>query len=313
MAEIQRLDARNPLPERLDTYLSETLEGTSRNKAKHWCKEGFVKVNGLPQKGSFKLRGGEQIEVTTPEPPSRDKIIPENLPLDIVYEDEDLVVINKAVGMVVHPGAGVYSGTLVHALVYHFEHLATCGGSLRPGIVHRLDKGTSGLMLVAKTDQAHHHLSKQWQDGEVIKVYQALIWGKPKKQEGEIETQIGRHPKYRQLMAADVPKGRRAKSRYKIVEQFEEACKVNVQILTGRTHQIRVHLAYLGHPVVGDAMYGKNRHKNLAKTFTNMPEHPMLHAALLKFRHPVTGKRMVFKQIPPRPFKNCAQILSSWP
>ncbi len=300
-------------PLRLDAYLAEVMDTVSRSKIKAWCKGGLVLVDGHRRKGSFSVGAGNRIQVTIPDEKVPDTIVPENIPLDIVYEDEQIVIIDKPVGLVVHPGAGIHSGTLVHALAYHFEHLAWRGGALRPGIVHRLDKGTSGLILVAKTDEAHHHLSRQWQEGEVTKVYQALVWGIPDPESGEIKTHIGRHPKYRQIMAAETPGGRFAHTRYKTVETWTEASKLNVHILTGRTHQVRVHLAHLGHPVVGDAMYGKNRHKNLLPTFAPMPERPMLHAALLRFIHPTSGQPLTFKQAPPKDFLDCTQALAHWP
>ncbi len=299
--------------DRLDVFLSEVMDGGSRRKIKAWCKDGLVLVDGVVRKSSFLVVEGAEVEVRTPEENKISSIVPEDIPLDILYEDDHIAVINKVAGMVVHPGAGVSSGTLVHALAHHFDSLAVRGGHLRPGIVHRLDKGTSGIILTAKTDAAHAHLTQQWQDGEVTKVYQALVWGLPDPPEGEITSHIGRHPKYRQLMAADTPGGRFAHSRYKTIKTFEEAAMVNIHILTGRTHQVRVHLAHIGHPVVGDAMYGKNRHKNLAKSFTKMPDHPMLHAALLRFRHPETNEEMTFKQPPPRDFTACAEELSRWP
>jgi 23S rRNA pseudouridine1911/1915/1917 synthase len=301
------------IPERLDIYLADELEEISRSKVKAWCKEGRVMVEGLVRKSSFLVNEGMQITVSVPRPRELDAIEGEDIPLDILFEDEHIAIINKGAGMVVHPGAGVWSGTLVHALVYHFGKLTTRGGAMRPGIVHRLDKGTSGIILVAKTDLAHQNLTEQWQDGTVTKVYQALVWGVPKPDAGEVETHIGRHPRYRQMMAAEVPEGRWSKSRYKVTDVYPEASRVNVHILTGRTHQVRVHLAHLGHPVVGDALYGKSRHKNLAKSFPYMPEHPMLHAAMLRFRHPASGEEMTFKQKPPQDFLECLAHLEVWP
>ena len=298
---------------RLDVFLADELPEISRSKIKKWCKDGLVLVDGSRRKGSYLVHGGEAIRVAVPEVEVTEKIEPEDIPLEIVYEDDAIVLVNKAPGMVVHPGAGVYSGTLVHALAWHFEHLATRGGALRPGLVHRLDKGTSGLILVAKTDAAHAELTRQWQEGTVTKVYQALVWGVPDPGEGEIETHIGRHTKYRHLMAADTAAGRWSKTRYKLVDGFSEAAQVNVHILTGRTHQVRVHMAHLGHPVVGDALYGKNRHKNLSRTFLEMPDRPMLHAGLLRFQHPLTGKELTFKLELPEDFTACAARLKKWP
>ncbi|CAM2068213.1 Pseudouridine synthase [Sulfidibacter corallicola] len=300
-------------PERLDSYLTDMLEEVSRTKVKSWCKEGLVTVDGKVRKSSFQLHGGEELSLSVPDETPPETVTPENIPLEILYEDEAIILVNKAAGMVVHPGAGIYSGTLVNALAYHFEHLATRGGDMRPGIVHRLDKGTTGLILVAKNDRAHQKLQQQWQNHEVTKVYQTLVWGIPEPAAGEIETHMGRHPRLRYMMAADVANGRYAKTRYKVAEPFGEAAKVNVHILTGRTHQVRVHLAHVGHPVVGDALYGRNRHRNLAKQFEAMPDYPMLHAAMLRFAHPVDGREMTFKQAPPPAFEACAAALAKWP
>jgi len=298
---------------RLDIFLADELREVSRSKIKSWCKEGLVSVGGAARKGSYLVHQGDEIRIAVPHKRSETEIEPEDIPLDIVFEDDHIVLVNKLPGMVVHPGAGVHSGTLVNALAWHFEHLATRGGVLRPGIVHRLDKGTSGLLLVAKTDAAHAALTRQWQEGTVTKVYQALVWGIPEPAEGEIETHIGRHPKYRHLMTAEALGGRWSKTRYKLVAPFTEASQVNVHILTGRTHQVRVHMAHLGHPVVGDALYGKNRHKNLARTFLQMPDRPMLHAGLLRFIHPSSGEEMTFKQELPADFSVCAGYLAKWP
>lgn len=313
MNEPTYLTVETDIPQRLDQWLAETLSSFSRSKVKGWCMDGLVLVDDLPRKGSYTVHDGDQVELTIPEERTLEAIIPEEIPLDVIFEDDHIVVINKEPGMVVHPGAGVWSGTLVHALAWHFKDLSNRGGILRPGIVHRLDKGTSGLILVAKTDLAHANLSQQWQDQEVTKVYKTLVWGIPDPAEGEIKSNIGRHPKQRQMMAAEVEGGRFAHSRYKIVEQWEEAACLNVHILTGRTHQIRVHLTHIGHPVIGDAMYGKSRHRNLAKTFEAMPDRPMLHAALLRFKHPETGEPLTFKKEPPADFRSCAANLARWP
>lgn len=300
------------MSQRLDAYLAEALENVTRSKIKNWCKAGEVLVDGKPRKSSHTLRGGETIEIKAVAEPVLDHIEPEDIPLDVIFEDEAIIIINKAPGMVVHPGAGVHSGTLVNALVYHFEHLSQQGGAIRPGIVHRLDKGTTGLMVVAKTDAAHQGLSNQWQAGEVTKVYQTLVWGVPDPPNGEIETYIGRHARYRHRMTAERAGGKWAKTRYKTVHAMAEGARVNVHILTGRTHQVRVHMAHLGHPVIGDAMYGGTHHSNLAKIFDAMPDRPMLHAALLRFNHPLDGKPMTFKKGPPDTFLACEAMLRAW-
>lgn len=299
-------------PERLDVFLASYLEDVTRTKIKNWCKAGEVKVDGLARKGSFMLQGGEQIEIDATAPPELDHIVPENIPLDIVHEDDAIILVNKAPGMVVHPGAGVYSGTLVNALVFHFDQLSQTGGRVRPGIVHRLDKGTTGLMVVAKTDLAHQSLVDQWQAGSVTKVYQTLVWGQPDPPSGDIESHIGRHQRYRHRMTAEAEGGKWSHSRYKTVNTYPEASRLNVHILTGRTHQVRVHLAHIGHPVVGDAMYGGNRHQSLEQAFEAMPTRPMLHAALLRFKHPTTGQELTFKAPLPETFQKCEYALEAW-
>jgi 23S rRNA pseudouridine1911/1915/1917 synthase len=300
--------------ERLDIVLSQFLPELSRSRIKQLCQNGKACVNSEVRKASFKVQSGDRIEFEIVKSPLEDlEIKPENIPLDILYEDDDILVINKTSGLVVHPGAGIYSGTLVNALVFHFGQLTTRGGDLRPGIVHRLDKGTSGLLLVAKTDTAHFKLSQQWMNGKVPKVYPALVWGKPDPESGEIITMIGRHPKDRKRMTAEVEGGKRAHSRYKVTDSYPEASRLNVHILTGRTHQIRVHLLHLGFPVIGDALYGGNRHRHLKDAFPGMPDHPMLHAAMLRFQHPVTGEPLTFKIQPPVDFLACEQALKAWP
>jgi len=298
---------------RLDIFLSRAFGEISRTKLKAWCHDGLVKVNGKPRKGSFLVRQGDQVRLQIPQEPRLDHIEPENLPLDVVYQDSEIAVINKVAGMVVHPGAGVFSGTLVHALAYHMDSLSGLGGAIRPGIVHRLDKGTSGLILVAKTDSAHANLSQQWQDRLVTKVYQALVWGHPEPDNGTVTTHIGRSPRDPKRMAAEVSGGKVAVSRYKTVEAFHEAARVNVHILTGRTHQIRVHMAHLGFPVVGDGLYGGKTHKGLVDRFNEMPEFPMLHAGLLRFRHPGDCSIQTFKLDPPEKFSVCARALAGFP
>ncbi|MCB1044168.1 MAG: RluA family pseudouridine synthase [Acidobacteria bacterium] len=312
MKEHIKLTVRTRWPERLDAYLADTLEDVSRTKIKAFCKNGLVRVDGVPRKGSFSVQDGQVIETPLPEPEVEIDIIPQNIPLDVVYEDPHMIVINKQAGLVVHPGAGVKDTTLVNALVYHFNQLSQSGGT-RPGIVHRLDRGTTGLMVVAKTDAAHAALTSAWQSGEVTKVYQALVWGRPDPESGEVESRIGRHPTDRKRMTANTDNGRFAHSRYKVVELYPEAARVNIHILTGRTHQIRVHMAHLDHPVVGDALYGGRRHMALVKQFEAMPEYPMLHAGLLKFPHPKSGEEMGFKLVPGEAFEKIANALSVWP
>lgn len=300
-------------PCRLDVYLNSCFEELSRSKFKTWCMEGLISVNGVVRKASHQVSFGDCIRFCLPQDPTQHEIIPEDLPLDVVFEDAHIVVINKPAGMVVHPGAGVHSGTLVHALMYHFGSLSRLGGDMRPGLVHRLDRGTSGLILVAKTDPAHADLAQQWQDRRVTKVYQALVWGHPEPERDSMTTHLGRDPRDRKRMAAEVAGGKIAVSRYKTVARFPEASQLNVQILTGRTHQIRVHLSHLGHPVVGDALYGGRTHQAMAKRFSAMPSWPMLHAGLLRFRHPGDQTERTFKIEPPDAFHRCVNALSRFP
>lgn len=313
MTDTQRFTVSASDVGRLDLCLTRFLVGVSRSRVQAWCKLGNVMVNGRVRAASFPVSEGDTITFDEPQGPNTTSAVPEDLPLDVVFEDEHLVVINKAAGMVVHPGAGIWSGTLANALAFHFSKLSSQGGALRPGIVHRLDRGTSGIMVVAKTDQAHNALAQQWQDREVTKVYKALVWGVLQPGEGTVETLMGRDPQDRKRMAAAVESGKPAVSRFLVREVYPEACLVNVHILTGRTHQIRVHMASLGHPVVGDALYGGRRHAGLVRAFKAMPDMPMLHAGLLRFRHPKSGQVMDFKQPPPSAFLECARQLAIWP
>jgi 23S rRNA pseudouridine1911/1915/1917 synthase len=298
--------------DRLDTMVSTMVSGWSRSKINQLCKEQRVFVNGVARKPSFQVGPGDLVQLTLPALEDPLHIEPEDLPLDIIYEDPDILVINKPAGMVVHPGAGVTSGTLVNALAHYTQTLAQRGGTARPGLVHRLDKGTSGLILVAKHDEAHAALSDQWQSRSVIKVYQCLAWGKGPNDREELQTTIGRHPTDRKKMAANVIPGKDAVSRIKTLESYPEAAYLNVQILTGRTHQIRVHLAFRHSPVIGDSLYGGSIHQHLKALFSSMPDRPMLHAALLAFSHPRSGEALRFQLHPPSDFMTCRQALRTF-
>jgi 23S rRNA pseudouridine1911/1915/1917 synthase len=282
--------------ERLDAFLAERIEGWSRARLQRLIEEADVLVNGRAVKSSYKLHLNDEIEVELTPPPST-SFAPENIPLDIVYEDDELIVVNKPAGIVVHPAAGVMSGTLANALAFHFQQLSTTGGAARPGIVHRLDKGTSGLMVVAKTESAHEHIADQFRDREIFKSYMALVHGQVEKRTGQIEQPIARDRGNRTRMAV-VRGGRPALSIYRVRKRFERFTLLNVELKTGRTHQIRVHLAWLKHPVVGDEAYGTGRDKTI-------PDHKIraevaklgrqfLHAEQLGFRHPKTGEEMRF-------------------
>jgi len=286
---------------RLDQFLAQQKElGLSRSQVQKLIEEEFITVNKAPAKPSYLIKTDDRIKVTVPPPPSP-KLIPENLPLDIIYEDEDLIVVNKPKGMVVHPAAGNFSGTLVNALLYHCDHLATSGGPIRPGIVHRLDKDTSGLLVVAKTDLAYQDLVKQIKNRAVERTYLALVHGNIKNDQGIIEARIGRHPVHRKKMAVtEGIRTREAITHYKVLQRFKNYTLVEVKIKTGRTHQIRVHMSYLGHPVVGDKTYGKKKEEFEVSG-------QLLHAQKLAFLHPRTGQILSFKA--PLP-KEMQQILT---
>lgn len=282
---------------RLDTYLSTKIHTLTRSQIKRLIEEGKVLVNGRPVKPSLPVRGGEEIRVFIP-PPREISLKPEPIPLDILYEDEYLIVVNKPAGMVVHPGAGVYSGTLVNALLYHCKDLSGVGGYLRPGIVHRLDKETSGIMVVAKDDMTHVALSRQFKERKVKKVYLALVWGDMGRGEGVIDLPIGRHPSQRKKMSVRTKKPRHAITRYTVKERLGPFTLLEVRPETGRTHQIRVHLSATGHPVVGDKVYGRGRVSTLAphlrKALRSLKGH-CLHAFRIGFYHPGLGKPVEFE------------------
>lgn len=282
--------------ERLDAFLASHIEGWSRARLQRLIEEADVLVNGRAVKSSYKLRLSDEIEVELTPPPST-SFAPEDIPLDVVYEDDELIIVNKPAGIVVHPAAGVTSGTLANALAFHFQQLSTSGGMVRPGIVHRLDKGTSGLMVVAKTESAHEDLADQFRDREVFKSYVALVHGQVEKRTGLIDQPIARDRGNRTRMAV-VRGGRPAISIYRVRKRFARFTLLNVELKTGRTHQIRVHLAWLKHPVVGDEAYGSGRDKTV-------PDHKLrseiaklgrqfLHAEQLGFRHPRTKEELRF-------------------
>ena len=242
---------------RLDYYLSTEIPGFSRTKIQSMIRDGLVQVNGENQRSSYKLTGGERISLYIEETQNeRDHLIPESIPLDIIYEDEEIIGINKPAGLVVHPGVGNKSGTLVNGLIYHFQMLSTLNGELRPGIVHRLDKDTSGVMIIAKTDTAHAYISKQFETKTVQKKYVGITWGLWQEKEGKIETKLFRKKSDPTLFEVHSDKGKTSVTHYKVLEEGRYYSLVNYMPKTGRTHQIRVHSAYQNHPILGDKKYG---------------------------------------------------------
>ncbi|XXF80985.1 RluA family pseudouridine synthase [Myxococcaceae bacterium GXIMD 01537] len=278
--------------ERLDQHLARAFPDLTRSRIKGLMEDGHVLVDGKPAKASARLKGGELLSLTVP-PPVPAVPVAEELPIEVLHEDRDLVVVNKAAGMVVHPGAGHASGTLVNALLHRIQDLAGVGGELRPGIVHRLDKDTTGCLVVAKHEQALVALQKSFKTRAVEKTYLALTHGHPKKPEGRIETLYGRHPVHRQRFTGKVKEGKPAITVYRVRELFEGAALVELDLLTGRTHQIRVHLAELGHPLLCDALYGAGRKgKGGVERAQAVLGRQALHAWRLSFEHPRTGKRL---------------------
>ncbi|MEO8662621.1 MAG: RluA family pseudouridine synthase [Bryobacteraceae bacterium] len=268
---------------RLDHFLQEKLSQFSRSRLQEWVKDGRVTMDGaVVRKPSVTLRGSEAVEVEPAEPAPL-KASPEDLPVAVLYEDEDVIAVNKAAGMVVHAGAGRHSGTLVNALLHKFGALSGVAGELRPGIVHRLDRETSGVLLVAKTDFAHRHLSEQFASRHVEKTYLAMVHGVVKADTGKIDKPITRDPVWRTKMTVRTGTGRTAHTEFKVLRRFEKFTFLEVMIGTGRTHQIRVHLASLGHPIVGDPLYGAPAGTLEGRFF--------LHAWRIRFDRPSSGER----------------------
>ncbi|HWR52850.1 MAG TPA: RluA family pseudouridine synthase [Bryobacteraceae bacterium] len=276
---------------RLDVFLQERLSEFSRSRVQAWIRDGRARVNGSAEKASYHLRGDETVEVNPAQLPAL-RATAEDLPLAILYEDADVIAVDKPAGMVVHAGAGVHSGTLVNALLHHFEALSGIGGDLRPGIVHRIDRFTSGVLLVARHDAAHRKLADQFSGRTMEKVYLALVHGRVKAETGRIEKPITRDPGRRIRMTARLGAGRAAITEYKVLRRFERFTFLEVRILTGRTHQIRVHFASIGHPVAGDSLYGAAAHPGADRFF--------LHAHRIRFLQPTTGEAVtVVSPLPP--------------
>lgn len=304
-------------PLRVDKFLMNFVENATRNKIQQAAKDGHVWVNNTIVKSNYKVKAGDVVKVLFEHPPHEYLLVPENIPLDIVYEDDILLVVNKPAGMVVHPGHGNYSGTLINALIYHFENLPS-NSSERPGLVHRIDKDTSGLLVIAKTEIAMTHLAKQFFDKTSEREYIALVWGNVEEDEGTIIGNIGRNPKNRLQMHVfpDGEDGKEAITHYKVLERLGYVTLVSCKLETGRTHQIRVHMKYIGHTLFNDERYGGD---NILKgtTFTKYKQfvdnafkvlpRQALHAKTLGFVHPVTGEHMRFDSVIPEDMETCIE------
>lgn len=277
---------------RIDKVLTTLEPEITRSQLKNLINDGHVTVNGQAVKPKYKVQAGDKISLVKPEPQSLE-LTPENIPLDIVYEDDDVIVVNKPQGMVVHPAPGHPDHTLVNALLYH-SPLSTINGTFRPGIVHRIDKDTSGLLMVAKNDLAHQSLAEQLRNKTNKREYLALVYGQIKEDEGTIDAPLGRNPQDRKKQAV-VKGGRHAVTHFKVIKRYDNFTLVKCILETGRTHQIRVHMKYIGHPLVGDPLYGPRKVIGKNGQF--------LHAALLGFKHPRTGKEMVFEAPLPENFQ----------
>jgi len=306
---------RSQSGQRLDVFLVQNDQSLSRSRIKRAIEDGEVLVNGLTPKPSQRLKEGDLIRLNL-QPAKEALALPQEIPLNIIYEDAAIIVVNKEAGMVVHPAPGNYDHTLVNALLFHCRDLSGVGGVLRPGIVHRLDKGTSGLIVAAKSDAAHHSLAAQFKNHEVEKTYLALVWGDIKGDRGEIILPVGRHPGDRKKMSTKSKRGREAITYWKVKERYGLATLLEVEIKTGRTHQIRVHLSDRGYPVVGDAVYGNaSKIRSIADAVLKVQfkalNRQALHAARLSFTHPQSSERVVFEAAMPEDMAGlCAQLRS---
>lgn len=300
---------------RLDLFISRQLDGETRTAVQRLIEAGNILVNGQIARPSTKLKGGEEIAIELPEPVEAEPQ-PEAIPLEVLYEDSELIVINKPAGMVVHPGPGNSSGTLVNALLAHCTDLSGIGGELRPGIVHRLDKGTSGVLVAAKSDRAHQGLSAQFHVHSVKRIYQALVFGSPQTDTGKIEGTIGRHPTERLRQSGKAKNGKRAVTRWRVKERYARISLMELRLETGRTHQIRVHMTESGFPLLGDPLYpdggrGNNLADTRLKKMINQLGRQALHARTLGFMHPTTGEYLEFTTEMPEDMRALCEYLTS--
>lgn len=287
--------------ERLDSFLALELNGVSRTFVQRLIKDGQVLVNGIIKKPRYLVKEGDYIQVQIPKPKSLE-IVAEDIPIDIVYEDMDIVIVNKKRGMVVHPAPGNYTGTLVNALLYHVDNLSSINGIIRPGIVHRLDKDTSGLLIIAKNDNSHKFLSEKLKKRDILREYIAITYGEIEQDEGTINAPIGRNPGNRKKMAINHKHGKEAITNYKVLQRFGGYSLVQANLITGRTHQIRVHFASLKHPIVGDLLYSNRKEDSKYSG-------QFLHAKKIGFIHPRTKDYMEFKTEIPEMFKEFIEKL----
>lgn len=306
-------------PLRIDKYLMNFVENATRNKIQQAAKDGCIFVNGTPVKSNYKVKPNDQITVKFEYPPHEYLLVAEDIPIDIVYEDDDVLVVNKPAGMVVHPGHGNYSGTLINGLIYHFENLPN-NSSDRPGLVHRIDKDTSGLLVVAKTENAMAHLSNQFAEKTSERQYVALVWGHIEEDEGTVEGHIGRHPKNRLQNTVyegdESYKGKPAVTHYKVIERLGYVTLVSCKLETGRTHQIRVHMKHIGHTLFNDERYGGDKilkgttftkYKQFVENCFKVLPRQALHAKTLGFEHPSTGEWMSFTSEIPEDIQRCIE------
>lgn len=306
-------------PLRIDKYLMNFVENATRNKIQAAAKNGSIFVNGTPVKSNYKVKPLDSIRVLFTHPPHENLLVGEDIPLDVVYEDDELLVVNKPAGMVVHPGHGNYSGTLINALIYRFENLPN-NSSERPGLVHRIDKDTSGLLVIAKTEQAMVHLSLQFAEKTSEREYVAIVWGNVEDDEGTVEGNIGRHPKNRLqntvFLGDEADKGKPAVTHYKVLERLGYVTLVSCKLETGRTHQIRVHMKHIGHTLFNDERYGGEKvlkgttftkYKQFVDNCFKVLPRQALHAKTLGFTHPKTGKFLKFDTPIPEDMLECIE------